>query len=305
MEPKLLKDLATVVKTSSITRAAEQLGVTQPTITRSIKRLEDKAGEPVLERTRHGVRPTQLGLRLAEVGNRILEEAEQADTLIKQWKLGYRYEVRIGVGPLLQFSVMAKFIENLPRSPNHVVHFKTGSASMLLPELQKGTLDLLLAPTMLDLNLAGTNRQKVFRDEIKVLVGQKSKFFGIQRQVDIEELMSENWILSGASAGLFETTKLEDWGIQPSIVFTGAVDLVVHLLKTTDIVVRMPVRLLLLSENIDDRHILDVQDASEIRDIAVWWRTESLQHPAVQNVFKLLCTYYNALDKNAVPNQKD
>ncbi|WP_018687412.1 LysR family transcriptional regulator [Ahrensia kielensis] len=302
MEPKLLKDLAIVVKTGSISRAAERLGITQPTMTRSIKLLEDKTGEAVLERTRHGVRPTQLGLRLAEIGNRIIDESENANAMIDQWKSGYRYEVRIGVGPLLQFTVMAEFVQKLEHKPNHVIHFKTGSASMLLPELQKGTLDLLLAPAMLDLDQAGTNRETVFSDEIRVVVGKKSKFYGVKRLVSMEELSGENWIMSGAGAGLFMPQNPDGLTIQPSMIFTGAVDLVVHMLRTTDVAVRLPTRLLLLSGAIDDDNVLNIAETPELRDIAVWWRAESLRHPAVQSTFDSLCRYYNTLDSgNASP----
>ncbi|WP_417784385.1 helix-turn-helix domain-containing protein, partial [Terasakiella pusilla] len=65
MNPNLLQQLAIVVKQGSISRACEQLYITQPTLTRSIKQLEMKVGAPLLIRTRYGVEPTEIGARLA------------------------------------------------------------------------------------------------------------------------------------------------------------------------------------------------------------------------------------------------
>ena len=84
MDSRTLKQLATIIGSGSLTRAAERLAVTQPTLTRSIQALEDRVGEAVLERSRYGVRPTAIGLRLAEIGNRILEEENQASEVLQK-----------------------------------------------------------------------------------------------------------------------------------------------------------------------------------------------------------------------------
>ena len=79
MNPNLLKQLAIVVKQGSISSAAEQLYVTQPTLTRGIQQLEARVGAPVLKRTRYGVVPTEIGARLALIGERILADTDQGE----------------------------------------------------------------------------------------------------------------------------------------------------------------------------------------------------------------------------------
>ncbi|MFC6673437.1 LysR family transcriptional regulator [Marinobacterium aestuariivivens] len=44
MDPRLLKQLAVIVKHGSLSRAAERLNVTQPTLTRAIQTIEHKVG---------------------------------------------------------------------------------------------------------------------------------------------------------------------------------------------------------------------------------------------------------------------
>ncbi|WP_114287939.1 helix-turn-helix domain-containing protein [Candidatus Halocynthiibacter alkanivorans] len=65
MNPKHLMQLTVVAELGSVAKAAEPLNVTQPTLSRLIKVIEDRAGAPVLRRGRYGVRPTANGHRCA------------------------------------------------------------------------------------------------------------------------------------------------------------------------------------------------------------------------------------------------
>lgn len=61
-----IEDLRVFVETvrrGSLSIAAESLGMSQPTVSRRIRRLEAAVGAPLLERTRPAVSPTRLGLR--------------------------------------------------------------------------------------------------------------------------------------------------------------------------------------------------------------------------------------------------
>ena len=62
-----LKYFLEVAKTGNITRASERLGVTQPSITLALKRLEDKTGIILLERSRKGTTLTRQGEGLFKI----------------------------------------------------------------------------------------------------------------------------------------------------------------------------------------------------------------------------------------------
>ncbi len=65
-----------VARTSNISRAAERLGITQPTLSLAIQRLEHTVGLPLLVRAKTGVRLTKAGLRFQQ----------EARALIDHWK---------------------------------------------------------------------------------------------------------------------------------------------------------------------------------------------------------------------------
>lgn len=65
-----------ISQTLNLSRAAERLGITQPTLTLAVKRLEDSFGLPLLIRNKSGVKLTQAGQRLVN----------QARFLISEWE---------------------------------------------------------------------------------------------------------------------------------------------------------------------------------------------------------------------------
>jgi len=79
-----LKYFLEVAKTGNITRAAERLGVTQPSLTQAIKRLEGKSGMTLLERSRTGTTLTRQGEGLVKVGEHLLTDWERETRKIAQ-----------------------------------------------------------------------------------------------------------------------------------------------------------------------------------------------------------------------------
>lgn len=75
---RALANFAYVVDTGSITGAANRLGLSPSVISESVKTLEAKVGEPLLERRRTGVSPTARGLALAEEAHRVVDALNRA-----------------------------------------------------------------------------------------------------------------------------------------------------------------------------------------------------------------------------------
>lgn len=73
---------AIVARERSLTRAADILGVTQPSVSGRIRRLERRLGEPLFERLGRGVRLTAAGELLRPVADRALAVAHDTDELV-------------------------------------------------------------------------------------------------------------------------------------------------------------------------------------------------------------------------------
>ena len=78
IDPRLLRALVGVIDHGSFTRAAEQLNMSQSTISQQISRLEDQLGQPLLDRDARPVRMTAAGERLTGYARRILALQDEA-----------------------------------------------------------------------------------------------------------------------------------------------------------------------------------------------------------------------------------
>ena len=77
MDLRALRYFVEVVRTNSFTRAAQTLHVTQPTISKMVKQLEQELGGPLLLREGRGVQLTDAGQVVYARGLQVLAQAQQ------------------------------------------------------------------------------------------------------------------------------------------------------------------------------------------------------------------------------------
>lgn len=102
-----------VSRTLNVTRAAERIGVSQPTLTQSIRKLEGTVGSQLLVRSRVGVRLTRSGQRLAAKASGLLEawSSLQREALADDHELQGRF--RVGCHPSVARYVLPEFFRAL------------------------------------------------------------------------------------------------------------------------------------------------------------------------------------------------
>jgi len=109
-----LKSFAVLAKELHFGRASNRLFLSQPALSKQIRRLEDVVGGPLFARTRRKVELTEAGRVLLPYAERILREADHALNVSKQATTGLAGTLRIGFG-------IASVFEILPRT---VVRFR-------------------------------------------------------------------------------------------------------------------------------------------------------------------------------------
>jgi DNA-binding transcriptional LysR family regulator len=121
-----LKYFLEVAKTGNITRASERLGVTQPSITLALKRLEEKTGIILLERSRKGTSLTRQGEGLFQIGERMLNEWERDTRMIAQGQkepMGhYSLGVHTSVAQYTLGGFLPGLLEKFPELEFNLIH---------------------------------------------------------------------------------------------------------------------------------------------------------------------------------------
>lgn len=142
-----LRIIQSVEQQGSLTAAAKELCVTQSALSHSIRKLEDHLGTAVWVREGRQLRLTQAGMYLLNMANRVMPLFEHAEQQLKQFALGERGTLRIGMEchPCYQWllKVVAPFLDAWPDVDVDVRQkFQFGGVGALLDH----EIDLLVTP---------------------------------------------------------------------------------------------------------------------------------------------------------------
>ena len=96
---KHVRSFVAVAQLQSFTRAAEQLGLSQPSLTMHLRHLEDSLGVRLLERDTHSVRSTAIGRELANQFRRILQDIDAVVSTTRKENAASTGSVRIASLP--------------------------------------------------------------------------------------------------------------------------------------------------------------------------------------------------------------
>ena len=143
-----LRHLAAVAEHGSYTRAAAAMGLSQPSLSRSIQALERSLGANLFDRTRTGVVPTAVGQVVVDRARRVLREASDLDrevSLALALEIGH---IRVGVGPYPAEISVGKAAGRLTgRRPGVQVELVVSHWATLTEAVLDGELDLAIGET--------------------------------------------------------------------------------------------------------------------------------------------------------------
>lgn len=146
-----LRYFQTVAKTLHFRRAAALLNVSQPPLSKSIKKLEDELGTQLFLRTRRRVELTPAGEVLLKRCEKIFQELEDAKTEVKRYSRGEKGTIRIGCEDGTTFSVLPPVLQTFKqRYPAISCSIVTQTLGQQIKGLSAGDLDAGIVPLPVD-----------------------------------------------------------------------------------------------------------------------------------------------------------
>ncbi len=115
MELYQLKTFATVAHEGHLTRAAERLNTSQPSVSAHIKALEEELGVTLFERTPKGMKLTPQGLLLKQKADQVLQAADAMRFAADQLKDELTGEVRLGLHADPQYLRATRILAEMKR----------------------------------------------------------------------------------------------------------------------------------------------------------------------------------------------
>ena len=129
MNYRHLQYFARVVQTGSIKGAAEEIGVSQPTVSAAVRKLEEEFGATLLDRRREGSVPTEYGRYLYETATTMNNVVQNTLDRIASLKDPSTGTLRVGTGPSVSTEhaamALSRVMEQYPRV--RITHVARGS----------------------------------------------------------------------------------------------------------------------------------------------------------------------------------
>jgi DNA-binding transcriptional LysR family regulator len=191
----------TVTQRGSMAKAAAELGITQPAVSRVIAQLEHALGARLLDRGSQGVEATMYGRALLKRGGVAFDELKQAIRDIEFLANPNVGEVRIGCPETIAV-ILTPVIEELSRRYPDVVPIVVGevaSPSTDFSELHARMVDLVVSRLFPPFDRSQypdeLNIQILFDDQVVIAAGTDSRW-ARRRKINLVDLADEPWILT-------------------------------------------------------------------------------------------------------------
>ena len=193
-----------VARRGSVSRAAEALFITQPTLTARLHGLERELGTALFLRTAHGMRLTDAGRAWVPYAERALRALVDGKDAVEQVKSASAGHLMIAAAPAVSTYVLPRLLERfVAEHPKVEVSVRTGHSEdvvelVLRDEVQIGLGRAIRHP---DLEL-----QPFHREEL-VLVCAPEHAFTKQRSVSMAEVAGQKLIMFDRTSSYYEITQ--------------------------------------------------------------------------------------------------
>lgn len=185
---ELYRIFYTVAVNQNITKASEELNISQPAVTKHIKNLENTLGVILFNRTRKGVTLTPIGQKIFLEVKNALTILDNVENEIKYYKDNNCGTIRIGIGTTLVRLLMEDINNFYKKYPNVKIEINTDTTRDNIKLLQNGLLDLIICklPNNLDKDLEFIK----LGDSSYEFVANKKIYDSIEQPIKLEKLIN-------------------------------------------------------------------------------------------------------------------
>lgn len=210
-----LQVFESIARHSSFSKAAEELHLTQPTVSMQVKKLSDVLGSPLFEQIGRKIHLTAAGNALYQAANNILQQLSMAEQKINHLKGFSGGSVRFTVISTAQYFVPKVIHEFTQTYPDVTVIMRVGNKETLLERIQQNKDDFyLLGQPPEDLNVESSqlsvNPLAFVANSQHPLVGKK---------LSIEDLREEPFLMRETGSGIRAQVEkiFEEFQYEPNI----------------------------------------------------------------------------------------
>ena len=153
MEIRVLRYFLETAREGNMTRAAERLFISQPTMSKQLKELENELGAKLFIRSNYSIRLTEAGLLLRDRAEDILSLVDKTEAEFKSLEETNSGDIFVGAPESEAMSLFAEAVHTLQKNyPRIRCNIYSGNLSDVCERLDKGLLDFAIVMSYVDLS---------------------------------------------------------------------------------------------------------------------------------------------------------
>ncbi|MFQ5591155.1 MAG: LysR family transcriptional regulator [Phycisphaerae bacterium] len=207
MNPELLRSFLAVARCLNFTKAAEELALTQPAVSRQIHQLERELGVVLFERLGRTVQLTDAGRELVSLGEQLLGQVDRVVEAVRRYGSAERGVLRIGASTTPGYYVLPPVLGRFRRAHRGVeLQFMVENSSAIERRVLHNELDLGFVgghPTTDTLQIAS-----IADDELVCFCAPNHPLAG-RRRVNARSLGDPTWVVRERGSATRELS--EQW----------------------------------------------------------------------------------------------
>ena len=153
MEIRVLRYFLETAREGNMTRAAERLFISQPTMSKQLKELENELGAKLFIRSNYSIRLTEAGMLLRDRAEDILSLVDKTEAEFKSLEETNSGDIFVGAPESEAMSLFAEAVHTLQKNyPRIRCNIYSGNLSDVCERLNKGLLDFDIVMCYVDLS---------------------------------------------------------------------------------------------------------------------------------------------------------
>lgn len=153
MEIRVLRYFLETAREGNMTRAAERLFISQPTMSKQLKELENELGAKLFIRSNYSIRLTEAGMLLRDRAEDIISLVDKTEAEFKSLEETNSGDIFVGAPESEAMSLFAETVHSLQKNyPKIRCNIYSGNLSDVCERLDKGLLDFAIVMSYVDLS---------------------------------------------------------------------------------------------------------------------------------------------------------
>lgn len=288
MELRDIKSFIEVASHKSFTKAAAHSYLTQPSLSKAVKKLEEELHVELFDRSTRNLRLTDAGRIVYQQGQKALGALENLDILLDELKEIVVGEIKMGVPPLigtLFFSKIAREFHNIyPKVTLELVELGAKRITQLVEngEIDLGIIVLPASDTKFDI-------YPFIQDEFVLYLHEDHKY-SQKSSVTLSELKEEKFILFSEDFTMHDYIKqsCEEAGFIPKVSYQSSQwDLIIELVASNLGITLMPISIYFKQTNSNVK-IIPIEKPHLFWKLGIITKKEAYRSFALKELLKML-----------------